>query len=77
MIGLPTTIFDLCSTCVGAEVTTRVVTLEDMMGKDTFRKAGLQKLSDAEQLVLTEWINDYMNTLLKSVEEDCRRGLIK
>ena len=58
-------------------MTTKILTLEDMVGSEVYRKAGLQKLTDAEQTAFANWINEYMKFIAKSVEDDCRRGLIK
>jgi hypothetical protein len=58
-------------------MTTKVLTLKDVVGDKVYRKAGLQKLTFDEQMILANWINDYMNFISKSIEEDCRKGLIK
>lgn len=55
-------------------MTTKVLSLEDMVGADVYRKAGLQKLTESEQAVLANWVNEYMNFIAKSIEDDCRRG---
>jgi hypothetical protein len=58
-------------------MTTKILTLKDVVGLEVYKKAGLQKLTFDEQMVLADWINDYMNFISKSIEEDCRKGLIK
>ena len=49
----------------------RVVSLRDMVGPNVFQNAGLHKLSENEQMALADWINNYMNQISKSIEEDC------
>lgn len=51
----------------------RIVSLRDMVGENVFQKAGLHKLSEHEQMVLAEWINDYMNQITRSVEAECKK----
>ncbi len=53
----------------------RVVNLRDMVGPNVYQKAGLHKLSETERMALSDWINDYMNQISKSIEEDCRKKL--
>lgn len=58
-------------------MTTYVLTLKDVVGEDLFAKAGLRKLSDAEQNILKEWIERKINDMARFVEEECRKGNIK
>lgn len=58
-------------------MTTKLITLEGLVGSDFYKKAGLAKLTEEEQRLLAEWIDRAMNNLAKSVERDCRRGLMK
>lgn len=49
----------------------RVISLRDMVGPDVYQRASLHKLSETEQMALADWINNYMNQISKSIEEDC------
>lgn len=53
------------------------VSLEEVVGSDVYRKAGLQKLTFAQQEVLKEWIEEYGLHIVKSVQEDCFSGRLK
>jgi hypothetical protein len=55
----------------------RIVNLQDMVGANVFQKAGLHKLSEHEQMILADWINDYMNQITKSVEAECQKKKIR
>ncbi len=52
----------------------RILRLEDVVGREVYEKAGLQKLSQAEQTAFQEWLDDYVKAIIHSVQEDCRRS---
>lgn len=58
-------------------MTERMVTLEGVVGSDTYKKAGLSKLTESEQTVLKLWIEAYVHSIANSIEEDCLAGRIK
>lgn len=68
-----------CYTLIFAEtpMNKRVVTLEGVVGSETYKTAGLHKLNEDEQRVLREWIENYGRRTAESVGEDCRAGRIK
>lgn len=49
------------------------MTLEQRVGKETYAKAGLAKLTPEEQMALAEWIKDYTKKMTDFMEEYCRR----
>lgn len=65
------------SSSEGAVMMQRIINLRDIVGPDVYQRAGLHKLSENEQMALADWINDYMNQLTKSVEENCRKSQVK
>jgi hypothetical protein len=73
-------ILSIWSMCVNAERTAmvhKVVTLEGVVGSDTYNRAGLNKLTEAEQTILKQWIEVYVHSIANSIEEDCLAGRIK
>ena len=60
-----------------ATMTHRMVTLEGVVGSDTYNRAGLSKLTEAEQNILKQWIEVYVHSIANSIEEDCLAGRIK
>lgn len=55
----------------------KYVSLESVVGSDVYRKAGLHKLTFAEQEALKEWIEEYGLHIVKSVQDDCFSGRLK
>lgn len=49
------------------------MTLEQRVGKETYAKAGLAKLTPEEQMALAEWIKDYTKKMTDFMEDYCRR----
>jgi len=55
----------------------RHIPLEDVVGTNVYRAAGLHKLTLSEQEVLKEWIEEYGLHMVKSTQEDCLSGRLK
>jgi hypothetical protein len=49
------------------------LSLEQTVGEEVYRQAGLAKLTPEEQRALTEWVRDYTSKIVRYVEEQCKR----
>jgi hypothetical protein len=48
------------------------MTLEQRVGGEVYRKAGLAKLSPEEQWALADWIRDYTKDITAYMERQCQ-----
>jgi hypothetical protein len=49
------------------------LTLEQTVGEEVYRQAGLAKLTPEEQFALVDWVRDYTSKMVRYVEEQCQR----
>lgn len=50
------------------------LTLEQTVGEEVYRQAGLAKLTPEEQFALVDWVRDYTTKMVRYVEEQCQRN---